>query len=181
MSVTTEWKHIDGTYQLTAQTPAVDLTARLMADGKNVSGTLQIHNLAVAAFVSAHDAAYPLLTSSASTSSDGRKLYLMVFNKSASDSIPTNIHLPGFSAAKAQYWEVTGPSLIATTGVRIAQETTALSLSNATNASSRVSRAFHDGDRIQQVATQSAPCRDLVTFRVVATSGGMVSTVEGCP
>ena len=134
-SITTEWKHIDGSYQLTAQTPAVDLTARLIADGKNVSGTLQIHNLAVAAFVSAHDAAYPLLTSSASTSSDGKKLYLMVFNKSASDSISTNIHLPGFAAARAQYWEVAAPSLTATTGVSIGQQTTALQLSNATNVS----------------------------------------------
>jgi alpha-N-arabinofuranosidase len=129
-----DWKHIDGSYQLTTQTPAVDLTARLMADGKNVSGTLQLRNLQLAAFVSAHGAAYPLLTSSASTSSDGKKLYVMVFNKSASDSISTNIHLPGFAAAKAQYWEVTAPSLTATTGVSTTQQGAVLPLSNATTA-----------------------------------------------
>jgi alpha-N-arabinofuranosidase len=77
-----------------------------MADGKNVSGTLQIQHLQVAAFVSGHDAAYPLVTSSASISSDGKKLYLIVFNKSANDLIPMDLRLAGFSAAKAQYWEV---------------------------------------------------------------------------
>jgi alpha-L-arabinofuranosidase len=131
-AVTTEWKHFEGTYRLTADTPTVDVSARLIADGKHVSGTLQLHNLQLAAFVSAHDAAYPLLTSSASTSSDGKKLYLMVFNKSASDSISTNIHLPGFAAANAQYWEVTAPSLTATTGVSITQQGAVLPLSNAT-------------------------------------------------
>jgi hypothetical protein len=50
----------------------VDLTARLMADGKNVVGTLKVNNMMVADFVSAHGAAYPALTSTASTSADGR-------------------------------------------------------------------------------------------------------------
>jgi len=133
-NIGTEWKHIDGTYQLTAQTLSVDLSARLIADGKHVSGTLQIHNLRVAAFVSAHDAAYPLLTSSASTSSDGKKLYVIVFNKSASDAISAEVHLPGFSAARAHYWQVTAPSLLATTGLSISQQPTELPLSNATTA-----------------------------------------------
>jgi len=133
-AITTDSKHFDGTYQLTAQTPNVDLTARLMADGKNVSGTLQVHNLVVAAFVSAHDAPYPLVTSSASTSSDGKKLYVIVFNKSANDLIPMDLRLAGFSAAKAQYWEVGGPSLDATSGVSITQTAAPLSLSTATTA-----------------------------------------------
>jgi alpha-N-arabinofuranosidase len=84
----------------------------------------------VAAFVSAHDAAYPLITSSASASADGQKLYLMVFNKSANDLIPMDIHLMGFAAARAQYWEVNGPSLEATSGVGITQNGAALSLSS---------------------------------------------------
>jgi alpha-N-arabinofuranosidase len=129
-SIGTEWKHIDGAYQLTAQTSSVDLTARLMADGKKVSGTLQIHNLVVAAFVSAHDAAYPLLTSSASISADGKKLYVMVVNKSASEAISAEIRLPGFSVARAQYWEVTAPSLAATTGVTMSRQGAALSFSS---------------------------------------------------
>jgi len=132
--IATGWKHLDGTYQLTAQTPSVDLTVRLMADGKNVSGTLQVHNLVVADFVSAHDAAYPLLTSSVSTSSDGKKVYLIVFNKSATDSIPATVHLIDFSAGKAQYWEVNGPSLESTSGVTEVVRGAALPLPGATTA-----------------------------------------------
>lgn len=132
--IATVWKHLDGTYQLTSQTPSVDLTARLMANGKNVSGTLQVHNLVVADFVSAHDAAYPLLTSSASVSSDGKKVYLIVFNKSATDAILATVHLIGFSAGKAQYWEVNGPSLESTSGVTEAVRGAALPLPSATTA-----------------------------------------------
>jgi alpha-N-arabinofuranosidase len=131
-AITTDWKHFDGTYRLDAQTSSVDLSARLIADGKNVSGMLQVHNLVVADFVSAHDAAYPLLTTSASTSADGKKVYLIVFNKSVNDFIPTDIHLAGFSAARAQYWQVTAPSMTATsTSIRPGA---ALALSNAATA-----------------------------------------------
>jgi len=115
--ITPDWKHFDATYRLDQQTPNVDVTARLMAEGRNISGTLQVHHLTVSDFVVAHGPAYPLLTSSASTSSDGDKLYLIVFNKSASESISTQIHLVGFKAANAQYWEVNGPGLESTNGV----------------------------------------------------------------
>jgi alpha-L-arabinofuranosidase len=116
-AITTDWKHFDATYRLNPQTTNVDVSARLMAEGKNVSGTLQVHNLAVTGFVSPHDAAYPLLTSSASTSSNGNTVYLVVINKSASDSIPARIRLRGFSATQARYWEVNGPGLESTIGV----------------------------------------------------------------
>jgi alpha-N-arabinofuranosidase len=119
--ITTGWKHFDGTYRLDPLTQSVDLSIRLVADGKNVSGTLQLRNLEVTEFTAAHDAAYSLLTSSASASSDGRKLYLIVFNKSVSDSIQTSIRLAGFSAAAAQYWEANGPSLDATSGIETKQ------------------------------------------------------------
>jgi alpha-N-arabinofuranosidase len=129
--ITTDWNHFEATYSLGPQTPAVDLTARLMADKRNISGTLQVHNLVLTEFVSGHDGAYPLLTSSASTSSDGRKVYLMVFNKSANDSIPTTIRLADFTATGAQYWEVNGPGLNSANGV--AEKTTGapLALSGA--------------------------------------------------
>jgi alpha-N-arabinofuranosidase len=133
--IATDWKHFDATYRLDAQTPNVDLTARLMAEGKNVTGTLQVKNLVVTDFVSPHDAAYPLLTSSASTSTDGKKVYLIVFNKSANDSIPTTVHLTGFSATRAQYWEVNGPSLDSTSGVTETERGAALPLNNASLAS----------------------------------------------
>jgi alpha-N-arabinofuranosidase len=116
-AITTDWKHFEATYRPDPQTTNVDVSARLIEEGKNVSGTLQVHNLAVTGFASPHDAAYPLLTSSASVSSDGKTIYLIVINKSASDSIPATIHLTGFSAAQARYWEVNGIGLESTTGV----------------------------------------------------------------
>jgi alpha-N-arabinofuranosidase len=132
--ISTDWKRFEGTYQLTAQTSNVDLAARLMAEGKHVSGTLQVHNLVVAEFVSAHDAAYPLLTSSASTSADGKKVYLIVFNKSTNDSISTTINLRGFSASSAEYWEITAPSLTSTVSVNTTEGTAAFPLSDASAA-----------------------------------------------
>jgi len=116
-SISGEWKHLEDTYRLNPDTTNVDLSVRLMAQGKNVSGTLQVEHLAVTAFASPHDAAYPLLTSSASASSDGKTIYLIVINKSVSDSIPTTIHLTGFSATQTRYWEVDGPGMDATSGV----------------------------------------------------------------
>ena len=105
-----------------------------MASGANVSGTLQVHNLKVTAATSGHDVAYPLLTSSASVSSDGKTAYLIVFNKSATDAIPTAIHLSDFPAAAAQYWEVNGPRLAATTGVTETQSGAAIQLDSAKTA-----------------------------------------------
>ncbi len=115
--ITTDWKHFDGTYRLEEQTTRVDLTARLIAQGSNVSGKLQVSHLAVTEYVSAHDAAYPLLTASASISSDDSTIYLMVLNKSANEAIPTTIRLADTAAKSARYWEVNGPGLDATRGV----------------------------------------------------------------
>ena len=126
--ITTDWIHFEDTYRLDVQTPSVNVTARLLAQGKNVSGTLQIHNLVVSGSIAAHYPAYPLLTCSASTSSDGTKLFLIVFNKSATDSISTAIHLAGFAAKNAQYWQVNGPNLNSTTGVTEMEQGAALPL-----------------------------------------------------
>jgi alpha-L-arabinofuranosidase len=129
--ITTEWKHFEATYRLDPQTPAVDVAARLMAEGKDVSGTLEVRHLLVTGFVSGHDEAYPLLTASASISAGGKNLYLIVINKSASDALPAVIHLSGFAAATARYWEVNGPSLASSTGVAETAHGTELSLSNS--------------------------------------------------
>jgi len=129
--ISTDWKHLEGTYPLTAQTANVELIARLMADGKNVTGTLEVRNLEVTAFISPHDAAYPLLTGSASISADGKTAYLIVFNKSTNEDIPSTIHLPGFPVAKAQYWEMNAPSLASTTGVTETAHGASVSMSGA--------------------------------------------------
>jgi alpha-L-arabinofuranosidase len=128
--VTSQWKHLVVTYSLTSGTPSVDLIARLLADGRNVAGTFEVRNLAVADFLPAHGPAYPLLTSSASTSPDGRKVYLMVINKSADDSIAATVQLAGYRAESARYWEINGPSLQSSTGVAEVVHGAALPLTN---------------------------------------------------
>lgn len=132
--ITTDLKHYDATYRLTPQTASVDLSARLMGNGANASGTLEVHNLKVTEFASGHDVAYPLLTSSASVSSDGKTAYLIVINKSATDAIPTAIHLAGFAAARARYWEINGPRLASSTGVTETQNGTDIQLNTASTA-----------------------------------------------
>ncbi len=131
--ISSTWQHFDGTYRLEPQTTSVDLSARLMAGGKNASGTLEVHNLTVTEFISPHDAAYPLLTSAASTSSDGSHVYLIVFNKSMTSSIPAAIHLKGFSAARAMYWQVSDP-VLKSASERMEQPGAALPLSSARSA-----------------------------------------------
>lgn len=137
-SITTEAKHFDGTYRLTPQTLNVDLSARLMANGANVSGELEVHNLQVNAYKSGHDVAYPVLTSTASTSSDGKTTYLLVINKSPNTSISTAIHLADFPSIKASYWEVNGPSLAATTGVSVTQSGVNLPIDTSTNTGTHI-------------------------------------------
>ena len=133
-SITSELKHFDSTYRLTPQTNSVDLSARLLANGTNVSGTLQIHNLKIVEFTSGHDVAYPVLTSSASVSADGKTAYLIVFNKSLTDAIDTTINLPDFVTTKARYWEVSGPKLASGTGVTQTQTAAEIQLSAANKA-----------------------------------------------
>jgi len=116
-TIGSDWQRLDGNYRLEAETPAVNLAARLLADGKNITGTLQVRNMSVSSYAAGHDAAYPLLTSSASISSDAKHVFLIVINKSATNSIATDIRLTGFSATKAQYWEVNGPDLASDRGV----------------------------------------------------------------
>jgi len=137
-SITTESKHFGGTYRLAPQTSSVDLSIRLMANGANVSGLLEIHNLQVTAYKSGHDVAYPLLTGTASTSSDDKTMYLLVINKSPNVSINTTIRLADFSAARATLWEVNGPGLAATTGVSETQSGMNLPIDTSTNAGSYV-------------------------------------------
>lgn len=129
--ITSELKHFDATYRLTPQTTSVDLSARLLVNGANVSGTLQVRNLKITEFASGHDVAYPLLTGSASVSPDGKTAYLIVFNKSATDSIPTAIHLSDFPAEEARYWEVNGPGLGSSTGVTETQNGTEIQLNTS--------------------------------------------------
>lgn len=56
-------------------------------------------------------AAYAALTATASLSPDGRKLSLIVFNKSSENALATRLDMRGFKAKQAQRWTVSGPTL----------------------------------------------------------------------
>jgi alpha-N-arabinofuranosidase len=79
-----------------------------------ITGTVEIRNLHVTAYEPAHFAAYDVITSSASTSRDGKTLYIIVFNKDLTNDIPVQIALTGARPVTAvRRWTVTGPNLAA--------------------------------------------------------------------
>jgi alpha-N-arabinofuranosidase len=112
------WGDYSGTYSALSTTNDLNLTARMQAMEKGVSGDLEIRSLSVTAYAPASYPAYALLTSSASISADGQKLYLIVFNKSENDAISTTIHVTQFHAAESRIWEVNGPQLTASSDVQ---------------------------------------------------------------
>jgi alpha-L-arabinofuranosidase len=132
--IQTDTRHFEGTYRPLSSTQSIDLTARIQTQAKNVDGALRISNLSIVAYSSGHHPAYALLTSTASISNDGSTLYLVVFNKSADSAIPGNIHIQGFSAQKAAFWEVNGPQLQSTEGVRETASGSPVPLSGSTSA-----------------------------------------------
>ena len=89
-----------------------------------VSGQLEIRNLQLECYTEPVLPAYPLVTSSASLSADGKTLYLIVFNKGESGSIHTKIATAGFAPAAAKLWQVTCPKPDLMTTVSGVQETT---------------------------------------------------------
>lgn len=113
-----EWRPFHGTYTALADTRGIDFTARLQKADVPLSGTLEVRNLSIKSAEPTHYPAYNLLTSSASLSADGKTLYVIVFNKSAAESIQAKLRFDGFAAKKAHLWQVNGPGLATFDGVR---------------------------------------------------------------
>jgi len=85
---------------------------RLIAKGSGgVSGTFEVRDLRVERVKDAPP--YAALTASASLSADGRKVYLIVFNKHHAEAMAARIDVADGSGAGASAWTVTGPSLAA--------------------------------------------------------------------
>ncbi|XHR31171.1 MAG: alpha-L-arabinofuranosidase [Chthoniobacteraceae bacterium] len=110
-----EWEPFSGTFRTLQDASGVQLLSRLEAgQGINISGLIEIRNLKLETLTRAVFPEYSLLTSSASLSQDGKKLYVIIFNKSAQDDIASEIRVNGFRAKSAKIWEVKGVSLEAT-------------------------------------------------------------------
>ena len=105
----TDWQAFSADYSPPADCAGMALLWRLVAGKAPLTGTISVRNLRVSP--APDTPAYVALTAAASTSADGRTLYLIVFNKHHAQDIPARVSLAGFPAASARAWTVTGPSL----------------------------------------------------------------------
>ncbi len=106
---TREWSTFEGRLVALPGSPGVSVVWRILGGAQPVSGTFEVRRVQVLALGLQHFPAYQLLTSTASRSADGKKLFVMVFNKDARLPIDTTITLNGFAARHARRWVVTGP------------------------------------------------------------------------
>jgi alpha-L-arabinofuranosidase len=113
----TDWKSFQETYQALPDTTAVEMQGRLTFGNAKISGQIEVRGLKIEAFSAPQFPAYALLTASASLSEDGKTLHLIVFNKSADQDIPAQLHVAGFHPASASIYEVNGPGFDAKGGV----------------------------------------------------------------
>ncbi|MDR1280688.1 MAG: carbohydrate-binding protein CenC [Opitutaceae bacterium] len=100
------WISVSNVYNGLADASEVQVIARFET-GKAFTGRLEMRNLRIEAHARESFPAYPLLTTTASISEDGRTLRLIVFNKSLDRKIPAVISPKGFAAATASYAELT--------------------------------------------------------------------------
>ena len=71
-----------------------------------LSGKLEFRNLEITVRPAGHFPAYPGVSSYATKSKDGKKLYVIVFNRSYDQTIPVKIKLDHFKAAKVTVEEL---------------------------------------------------------------------------
>ena len=105
------WKTFRGRYSVKSDTTGVDLLWRMLPGSTPVNGTLEIRNLKVVQWTPERFPAYETVTATSSLSADGKKLYLVVFNKHHASAVNLTIKLQNFAALQGKRWTVTGPSL----------------------------------------------------------------------
>ena len=97
----------------------------VLTQGQPVDGELQVRNIQLQPLSMLGQApAYPLVTSAASLSDDGKKLYIIAFNKSTDTDITTDFNLKNFQGASAKLWQVTGPLMETNIHGTVVKETT---------------------------------------------------------
>lgn len=109
-----EWKTFTGEFQSLPSAPGIVLAWRVIPHAATLSGTFEIRNMNVWTCESASFAGYSAVTASASLSADGRKGYLVLFNKHHERPCKLTIAFTGVGFKKATKWSVTGPSLVET-------------------------------------------------------------------
>jgi alpha-N-arabinofuranosidase len=109
-----DWTPFSVEYLPLADSRGIHLLLRCEDKPPSARATLRLRSLRVEAVLPAAFPAVPMLTVNASTSADGRTLYLMVVNKSADRDLLTELDLGGSRARSARLWTLTGPALHAT-------------------------------------------------------------------
>lgn len=113
-----EWRSHTGTLLGLTDAANIQVVARLFPKDKKLNGTLEIRHLKMELIGKTTFPSYALLTAASSLSDNGKTLYLMVINKSLTDPITATVQIKGFDAASAHYWEVNGPDITSSEGVR---------------------------------------------------------------
>ena len=114
-----EWKEFSSAiFHTLPDAKSVELAGMFAVGPHKVSGVMDIRNIRIDAFSKTSFPAYALLTCAASTSADKSKLYLVVFNKSGTDDITTQVNIKGFSAGQAKIWQVNASGFAALDGVK---------------------------------------------------------------
>ncbi|XHR31165.1 MAG: alpha-L-arabinofuranosidase [Chthoniobacteraceae bacterium] len=101
-----EWEHFSDIYQPMPDTQGLTVLARVEGGSTPITGTLDIKNLRIEAWSNAAYPERPALTSYATRSADGKKLYLVVFNLTLDQDYPAQLSWKGFAARHATYSEL---------------------------------------------------------------------------
>lgn len=101
-----EWTKFSLPLQLLDDSERVNLLLRFEHVNGRLSGKLELRNLSVKVKASGCFPAYPGVTAYATKSADGKKLFVIAFNRSYDQTIPVDIRLSGFKASVADIEEL---------------------------------------------------------------------------
>ncbi len=101
-----EWTKFSQSLQLLDDSERMALLLRFQHPNGKLSGKLEIRDLNVTAKTAGQFPAYPGVTAYATKSADGKKLYVIAFNRSYGETIPVNFKLRDFKAANVNIAEL---------------------------------------------------------------------------
>lgn len=111
---TREWKTFTAEFPSLPSAPGILLAWRVIPHGASLSGTFEVRNVKVWTVEPASFAGYSAVTATASLSSDGKKGYLVVFNKHSGRPCQLQIKIDGKSFLTARRWTTRATKLDAT-------------------------------------------------------------------
>lgn len=110
----TAWTKVVADYTTLADTNELCVTARRISGAGPVSGRALFRAPQLQKFIPAQYGAVPVLSATASRSSDGGKIFLMIVNKNLDTPVQAVVSLTRFSPQRARAWLLTGPAVDAT-------------------------------------------------------------------